>query len=78
MLNLLSFNFPKIEFISKIKTKIRTNEKFLALSLSDVVFILLINVKMPTIVGILTFKSSKNFVLSWVEYEKFYNIAARM
>ena len=36
----------------------------LALSLSDVVFILLINVKMPTIVGILTFMSMINFVLS--------------
>ena len=30
-------------------------KKFIALSLSDVVFIMLINVKMPTIVGILTF-----------------------
>ena len=29
---------------------------FLALSLSDIVFIMLINVKMPTIVGILTLK----------------------
>ena len=38
--------------------------KFLALSLSDVVFIMLINVKMPTIVGILTFMSRINFVLS--------------
>ena len=37
---------------------------FLALSLSDVVFIMLINVKMPTIVGILTFMSRINFVLS--------------
>ena len=37
-----------------IKTKILT-KKFLALSLSGVVFIMLINVKMPTIVGILTF-----------------------
>ena len=44
--------------------------KFLALSLSDVVFIVLIIVKMPTIVGILTFMSRINFVLSWVEYEK--------
>ena len=43
---------------------------FLALSLSYVVFILLINVKMPTIVGILTFKSRINFVLSWVEHGK--------
>ena len=36
-----------------IKTKIPTNEKkFLVLRLSDVVFIMLINVKMPTIVAI--------------------------
>ena len=44
--------------------------KFLALSLSDVVFVLLINVKMPTIVGILTFMSRINFVLNWDEHEK--------
>ena len=37
---------------------------FLALSLSDDVFIMLMNVKMPTIVGILTFMSRINFVLS--------------
>ena len=43
---------------------------FLALSLSDVVFIMLINVKIPTIVGILTFMSRINFVLSCVEHEK--------
>ena len=45
-------------------------KRFLALSLSDVVFIMLINVKMPTIVGILTFMSRINFVLSRVEHEK--------
>ena len=33
-------------------------------------FLPLINVKMPTIVGILTFMSRKNFMLSWVEHEK--------
>ena len=43
---------------------------FLALSPSDVVFIMLINVKMPTIVGILTFKSRINLVLGWVEHGK--------
>ena len=32
-----------------IKLKYRQMKKFLALSLSDVVFIMLINVKMPTI-----------------------------
>ena len=39
-------------------------KKFLALSLSDVVFIMQINVKMPTVVGILTFVSKINFVLT--------------
>ena len=39
-------------------------KKLLALSLSEVVFIMLINAKMPTIVGILTFMSRINFVLS--------------
>ena len=43
---------------------------FLALSLSDGVIIMLINVKMPTIVGILTFMSRINFVLSKVEHRK--------
>ena len=45
-------------------------KKFLALSVSGVVFIMLINVKMPTIFGILTFMSRINFVPSWVEHEK--------
>ena len=47
-----------------IKAKIRQMKKLLSLSLSDVLFIVLINVKMPTIVGILTFMSRINFVLS--------------
>ena len=33
-------------------------------------FFPLINVKMPTIVGILTYMSRKNFMLSGVEHEK--------
>ena len=38
---------------------------------------MLINVKMPTIVGILTFMSRINFTLSRVEHEKrFYNLGA--
>ena len=45
-------------------------KKSLALSLSDIVFIMLINVNMPTVVGILTLMSRINFVLSWVEHEK--------
>ena len=47
-------------------------KKLLALSPSDVVFIMLINVKMPTIVGILTLMSRVNFVLSYVKHEKSY------
>ena len=44
-----------------IKTKILTTEEVIfALSLSDVVFIMLIDVKMPTFVGILTFMSRIN------------------
>ena len=53
-----------------IKAKILTKKKWLAWGLSDVVFILLINVKMPTIVGILTFICRINFVLSWDEHGK--------
>ena len=41
-----------------------------AFSLLDVVSIMLINVKMPTIVSILTFMSRINLLLSWVEREK--------
>ena len=33
-------------------------------------FVLLINVKMPTIVGILTFMSRINFMLGWAENER--------
>ena len=40
-----------------------------ALILSDVVFIFLINIKMPTIVGILTFTSMIHGMLSRVEHE---------
>ena len=46
------------------KLKHQQMRKFLALSLSDIVFIMLINVKMSTIVGILAFMSRINFVLS--------------
>ena len=39
---------------------------------------MLINVKMPTIVDILTFMSTIDFLLSWFEHEKeFYNLKAR-
>ena len=45
-------------------------KKSIGLSVSDIVFIMLINVKMPTILGILTFMRRINFVLSLVEHEK--------
>ena len=35
------------------------------------VVFLLINVKMPTVVGILTFLNRKNFMLNWVEHDFF-------
>ena len=41
-------------------------------------FFMLMNIKMPTVVGILTFMSRKNLILSRVEHEKFfYNLGAR-
>ena len=49
-----------------IELKYRQIKKIFALSHSDVVFIMLINVKMPTIVGILTFMSRINSLLSYV------------
>ena len=45
--------------------------------LKDVVFILLINVKMPTIVGILAFLSRVNFMLICVEHVKSFIISGQ-
>ena len=47
-----------------INTKMLKNIDIFAFKLSDVVFIMLINVKIPTIVGISTFISMINFMLS--------------
>ena len=44
---------------------------FLGSDKPRMLFFPLINVKMPTIVGILTFMSRKNFMLSSVEHEFF-------
>ena len=52
-----------MEFQLCIRTKCCKNKDFLAFKLSDAVFIMLINVKMPTIVGILTFMSTINFIV---------------
>ena len=48
---------------------LKKTKTLLAFKLSDVVFIMLRNVKMPNIVGILTFISMINFMLSGVEHE---------
>ena len=46
-----------------IKTKMVKNEGIFGFKLLHVIFIMLINVKMPTIVGFLTFVSRINFEL---------------
>ena len=61
------------DFNCSLKLKYRHIKKCFAISLSDVVFILLIIVKIPTIVVILTFKSGINFMLIWVGHDIFFN-----
>ena len=69
----MCFGCSKFQLL--IKTKMLKNKDFcLAFKLSVVVFIVLINVKMPTIVGILTFISTIKFILSCMK--KFYNLEA--
>ena len=64
-------NSTEHEISTAHKTKMLKKIKIvLAYKLSDVVFIMLINFKMPTVVGILTFMSMINFFFSWVEHEK--------
>ena len=62
--------------------KYKNIKKFSFFSDSDkprMLFFLLINVKMPTTVGILTFISRKNFMLNCVEHEKsVYNLGAKV
>ena len=53
-----------------IKTNMLENKDFIASKFSDGVFIMLISLKMPTIVGILTFMSLINFILSCLEHAK--------
>ena len=63
-------NSTEHEISTAHQTKILTHKEVSCLSLSDILFIILINVKMPTIDGILTFMSRINFVLTRVEHEK--------
>ena len=57
-------NSTEHEIITAHKTKLLKMMTFLAFKLSNGVFVMLINVKMPTIVGILTFMSMINFMLN--------------
>ena len=52
-------------------------KKFIAFKLSDVVFIMLINVKMQTIVGSLIFMSMIILCSAELNMKKFYNLRAR-
>ena len=54
-----------MKFQLHIETKMLKNKDSFDLNLSIVVIILLLNVKMPTIVGILAFISKVNFMLSY-------------
>ena len=55
-------NSSEHEISTPHKNNMLKTKTFHAFKLSDVVFIMLINVKMPTIVGILTFMSMINFI----------------
>ena len=52
-----------MKFQLLIKTKMVKNKDFLTFKLSGVVFVMLINVKMQTIVGILKYMIMINFML---------------
>ena len=59
-----------MKFQLLIKSKIQTNKEVTCFKSHRCCIYHAINVKMPTIVGILTFMRRINFVLSSVEYEK--------
>ena len=56
------------------KIKMSTNAAFLGSDKPRILFFLLINVKMPTRVGILTFMSRKNSCLAELRIKFFYNL----
>ena len=59
-----------MKFTMLISIKILKNSAFLGSDKPRMLFFLLINVKMPTIVGILTIINRENFMLSRAEHEK--------
>ena len=61
-----------MNFSMLISIKYQEIELFSGSDKPLMLFFMFINVKMPTIVGILTFMSRKNFMLSCVEHEIFF------
>ena len=66
VIKLFMLNSTENEISNAHKTKMLTIEDFFLL----VVSIMLINVKMSTIGGILTFMSMINFIFIWIEHDK--------
>ena len=58
-----------MEFQLLIKCKIVINKDISSFKLSDIAFILLINVKMLTVVGILTYIRMIEFIFSSIAHE---------
>ena len=70
-------NSMEHEISTSLNDKMLKILTFLAFKLSDVVFVMLINFKMPTIVDILIFRRRINFVISCIEHgKKLYNLMA--
>ena len=65
-----------MKFLLLIKGKMVKKKHFLAQQLSDAVFILLINFKMPTIVGILIFMSRIDSCSAELSMKKVCNLGA--
>ena len=63
-------NSVEHEILNAHKYKNIKKFSFLGSDKPRMVFFPLLHAKMPTIVGILTFMSRKNFMLIWVEHEK--------
>ena len=68
--NFFMLNSSEHEIYLAHKNEYRKINIFLLEFKTHVVFILLINVKMTTIVGILTFINMINYMLSYVKHEK--------
>ena len=64
VMKILMLNSTEYGIQLLIKTKMLKNKDSFVFKLSDVLFIMQINVKMPTIVGVLTFMSMINYMFS--------------